>query len=511
MYYRNTMPITTTDPDMDLASYAGSLSAESTSATLTVVENPLSLPDDRLRLGELRAEIFYHDEFGLPKIKVTAFSSYLVELFKPVTVSGVLWIYDHTTGLYKQNDHHVEAEVQRVLDAMLYRGPVVALKKDLVSRLTDYRVVEESPFDLVAGIPARDGIIEPQPEGGVKLVPYGPSQFVRVRAATPYADAPERFPEGERFFREISCEDPAWERDLFRVLGYCLLLGNPSQKFFVLHGSGGNGKGVLIEWVMRTVGQLAGRVAPRELFCGNTAARETTLAGNAHRRLLVVSEAGGGVLNDDLLKRLTGDTVVTLNAIYAGEREYRVNGTPLFVTNSLPVFSSGGKGMMRREVCIPFDLDVAPDAQDEGLLERLATPEGNRWLLGKMATGAMEYVEAANKSAFWSAFCPRITGDSRDVLAGQDSLGEFVRVCLVQEEGARTPGREVFARWYAWEFGDEQEVHEARGGKGLRRNVSATELYAGLRMRGIDVRKRMRVGRKLETNVLMDWRLGEDA
>ncbi|MDE2524755.1 MAG: hypothetical protein O0X96_06475, partial [Methanocorpusculum sp.] len=68
-----------------------------------------------------------------------------------------------------------------------------------------------------------------------------------------------------------------------------------------------------------------------------------------------------------------------------------------------------------------------------------------------------------------------------------------------------------FARWYAWEFGDEQEVHEARGGKGLRRNVSAAELYAGLRMRGVEVRKRMRVGRKLETNVLMDWRLGEDS
>lgn len=107
-----------------------------------------------------------------------------------------------------------------------------------------------------------------------------------------------------------------------------------------------------------------------------------------------------------------------------------------------------------------------------------------------------------SKSAFWSSFCPRITGDSRDVLAGQDSLGEFVRVCLVREEGWRTPGREVFARWYAWEFGDEQEVHEARGGKDLRRNASATELYAGLRMR---------VGRKLETNVLMDWRLEEDS
>lgn len=161
----------------------------------------------------------------------------------------------------------------------------------------------------------------------------------------------------------------------------------------MLRGSGGNGKGVLIEWVMRTIGQLTGRVAPRELFCGNTAAWETTLAGNAHRRLLVVSEAGGGVLNDDLLKRLTGDAVVTLNAIYAGEREYRVNGTLVFVTNFLPVFSSDGKGMMRREVCIPSDLDVAPDAQDEGLLELLATPEGNRWLLGKMVAGAREYVE----------------------------------------------------------------------------------------------------------------------
>ncbi|MCZ0861251.1 hypothetical protein O0S10_08470 [Methanocorpusculum sp. MG] len=497
---------------MDLASYAGSFSAETTTTEICVLEeNPFALPDNRLRLEMLRAEILYYDEAGLPKVKIPAFSAYLVELFKPVTVSGVLWVYDRKTGLYKQNDHYVEAEIQRVLDAMLYRGPVVSLKKDLVSRLTDYRVVEESPFDLVAGIPALDCVVEPGPDGGVSLIPYGPSLFVRVRAATRFADAPESFPEGERFFREISCDDPEWVRDVFRVLGYCLLRGNPSQKFFVLHGSGGNGKGVLIEWVMRAVGQLAGRVAPRELFCGNRAERETTLAGNAHRRLLVVSEAGGGVLNDDLLKRVTGDAAVMLNAIYAGEREYVMCGTLVFVTNSLPVFSSGGKGMMRREVCIPFDLDVAPDAQDEELLERLATPEGNRWLLSKMVAGALEYVRAESKSAFWGSLCARIRGDSREVLAGQDSLGEFVRVCLVREEGARTPGREVFARWYAWEFGDEQEVHEARGGRGLRRNVSAAELYAGLRMRGVEVRKRMRVGRKLETNVLMDWRLGEDS
>ncbi|MDR0981147.1 MAG: hypothetical protein LBL85_05175, partial [Methanocalculaceae archaeon] len=87
---------------------------------------------------------------------------------------------------------------------------------------------------------------------------------------------------------------------------------------------------------------------------------------------------------------------------------------------------------------------------------------------------------------------------------------EFVRTCLVQEKGVRTPGREVFARWYEWEFGDEQEMHESRGGKGLRRNASAAELYAGLRMRGIETRKRMRVGGKMETNVLMDWRLGDE-
>ena len=497
--------------EMDLASYAGPITSPGSSTEICVVaEDPLAKKDERLRLGELREAIFYTDEFGRKQVTVPAFSAYLTMLFCPVTVSGVLWVYDRETGLYRKNDHVVEAEIQKLLDEALYRGPVVALKKDLLSRLTDARVWEESPFDQVAGIPALDCVVEPQPDGEVIPVPYGPNLFVRCRAATPYSNAPACFPEGEQFFREISCNDPAWERDVFRILGYCLLMGNPSQKFFVFHGTGGNGKGVLMEWVLQAIGQLGGRVASRELFSGNLAGRETTLAAHAHRRLLVASEAGGGVLNDELLKRLTGDAVVTLNAIYAGEREYRMNGTLVFVTNAPPVFSSGGKGMLRREMCVPFDLDVPPDAQDEGLPERLATPEGNRWLLGKMIAGALEYVRTADKPQFWRSFCPRITGDSRKVLAGQDSLGEFVRTCLVPEKGARTPGREVVARWYAWEFGDEQEMHESRGGRGLRRNVNAAELYAGLRMRGIDVRKRMRVDGKPETNVLMDWRLADE-
>ena len=216
------------------------------------------------------------------------------------------------------------------------------------------------------------------------------------------------------------------------------------------------------------------------------------------------------MLNDDLMKRITGDTAVSLNAIYAGEAEYRVNATMVMVTNSLPVFSSGGKGMMRREVCVPFDLDLPPDAQDDRLLDRLSTPEGNRWLLEKMIAGAQEYVGCVQKPGFWRSFCSRILRDSQTVLGQQDSLGEFVRVCLVPEEGARIPGREVFARWYAWEFGDEQVVHEERGGQGLRRNVRAADLYAGLRVRGIDVRRRMRVCGKMESNVVMDRRFVDE-
>lgn len=493
--------------DLDLASFAGPFCSAASSTEVCIVESdPLALPDDRLRLWELREKIFVHDELGRVQMRVPQFSRYLFELFKPVTVAGKLFVYDNTSGLYRLNVHYVEAEIQRQVDAIGYSGPVFSLKRDLLSRVEDFRVREESPFDQVMGIPVLDCVVELREDGGVDLIPYGPSLFVRSRAATKYVGCPAEFPEGEKFFREISCNDPDWVRDVFRVIGYCLLAGNPSQKFFVFHGSGGNGKGVLIEWVMRVLGDLAGRVSPRELFVSNAAQRETGLAAHMHRRLVVVSEAGGGVLNDDLVKRVTGDGAVSLNAIYAGEAEYRVNATMVMVTNSLPVFSSGGKGMMRREVCVPFDLDVAPDAQDDGLLDRLSTPEGNRWLLGRMIAGALEYVGCAQKPGFWRSFCPRILRDSQTVLGQQDSLGEFVRVCLVREEGARTPGQAVFAHWYAWEFGDEQAVHEERGGRGLRRNVRAADLYAGLRVRGIDVRRRMRVCGKMESNVVMDWR-----
>ncbi|MDU9376185.1 hypothetical protein McpSp1_07780 [Methanocorpusculaceae archaeon Sp1] len=497
--------------DVDLASFAGPICPAESSAEVCIVESdPLALPKNTLRLGELRADIFYADDLGRCRVRSLSFSQYLCELFRPVTVGGKLFVYDAETGLYAENARTVESEIQRLVDASGYTGPVRDMKSDLLSRVTDFRVRSVSPFDQVMGIPAADCVVEFGEDGCVSKVPYGPSLFVRSRAATSFADAPASFPEGEKFFAEISCGDPDWVRDVFKIIGYCLLLGNPSQKFFVFHGSGGNGKGVLIEWVMRVLGELAGRVSARELFVNSSSQRETSLASHVHRRLLVVSEAGGGVLNDDLVKRLTGDANVVLNAIYRGEAEYRVNGTLVFVTNSLPMFSTGGRGMMRREVCVPFDLDVPVEMQDEGLLERLATPEGNRWLFAKLVAGAQEYVDAESKAGFWASLCSRITGDSRTVIAGQDSLGEFVRVCLVPEEGARTPGRVVFERWYSWEFGDEQGMHESRGGRGLRRNVSASELYSGLRLRGVEVQRRMRVSGRLESNVLVGWRLRDE-
>lgn len=463
-----------------------------------------------LELAQFRDQIFYLDEAGGTRILLVPLVRYLETRFKPVTWKEKLYVYDIPTGLYREHHGEIGSAVEEICDAQGYPKPLRYLKRELVDRMKDRKVAREDPFDKICGIPVQNCILEFSADGSITREQYQPCHYVRCRALAPYLEDPPEFAEGEKFLREISCDDPAWVRDLFRILGYCLLPGNRAQKYFVFHGIGGNGKSVLMEWVLRTLDQLAARISSRELFSGNTAQRETSIANNIHRRLLVASEAGGagtGKLNDDLMKRLTGDAAVSLNTIYRGEEMHEVNACLILLANVPPPMQNGGKAMQRRQVCVPFDLDLPPEAQDPGLPDRLMTPEGNRWLLAQMIRGAQECIREECSGEFWESFCPRIRNDSRDVFAVQDAVADFVVHELVMDETARTPGAAAFSRWYSREFGDDQELFEERGGRGLRVPVTAAKFYAELRAHGVEMRKKMRVNNRVMSNVLIGWRL----
>ena len=466
----------------------------------------------RLELAGHRDEIFYPDELGRTMVRLAPFLHYLEARFKPVTYQGKLYIYDIPTGLYHLHRGEIGSAIEHVFDEQGYPGPIRHMKRELLERMADRKIACENPFDKVEGIPVQNCVLEIAKDGTLTREQYMPSHFIRCRAAAPFLFEQTGFSEGERFFREISCNDPEWVRDLFRILGYCLLPGNPAQKYFVFHGVGGNGKSVLMEWVLRTIDGLGARISARELFSGNVAQRETSLANNLHRRLLVASEAGpgAGTLNEDLLKRLTGDAAVSLNAIYRGEEVHTVNACLIFLANLPPAMQAGGKAMQRRQVCVPFDLDVPVAQQDPGRIDRLATPEGNQWLLARMVEGAQEYVREGCSGAFWDGFCARIRDDSRSVFAMQDSVSAFVENALVRDGTARTPGSEVFSRWYSWEYGDDQHLFEEKGGRGLHSRVPSKKFYAELRSAGVLMARRMRVNGRVMSNVLMGWRLRTD-
>lgn len=479
---------------------------------ILVEDDPLALPDYRLELYNHRNAIFYPDDYGRIQIKISAFAAYLSVLFKPVTYKGRLYIYNIRTGLYLEHTGEIPAEIQRICDESGYGGKVIPLKNELLSRMEDRMVLTKSPFDKVSGVPLKNCVLQIEEHGELIKIPYGPHLFVTCRAETEFHDntpIPD-FPEGEKFFAKISMGDAAWTNDLMKILGYAFLLGNPAQKYFVLYGTGGNGKGVLIEWILRAMGDLCARVSSREFLATNMSQRETSIAKNLHKRVIIASELGGGRLNDDLLKRLTGDASVSLNVIYRGEDEYCVHATPILVTNLLPSFDSGGSAMLRRQIAVPFKLQVPVHEQDPNLLERLSTPEGNRWLLAKIIAGAVLYMKTARKAEFWDTLSPDIQAGTSESFAVQDPVGAFVKSELVYEEGARTPGRVVFERWYEQECGDVQRLHEKSGGRGILRNVDVKKFYDGLRANGVEIKKRMRISKVMECNVLMNQRLKSD-
>lgn len=343
---------------------------------------------------------------------------------------------------------------------------------------------------------------------------HRPGDYITTCIPTPYipAAAESNFPPGEKFFEEISCGDPAWVESMFTLLGYCLLRGNRDQVFFVFKGSGANGKSALTSWIEKAFGNVVGHVLPRELQTNNRDQRQTTLANTVSRcRFILVDEKGGGTMDDDAVKPIVDGGHVALNKIQTGAAVYPVVGTLIMITNNLPKFSEGGIPMKRRQIAIPFDMDLPVSRQDPLLLNKLATPEGNAWLVAKVVTRMLSFLPTGERIR--DHLCPRMEQFTDEAIFEQDDIARFIRENLVRDPEVKTPGADVFERYYREKYGDELELAERLNIRGLStlRGNEAGEFYAGLKAHGIQMSPRCRRGKAdgggYARNVVIGWRL----
>ncbi len=215
------------------------------------------------------------------------------------------------------------------------------------------------------------------------------------RQANVVFDADASCPLWLKFLHEVTKGNDDLTRFLQRAVGYTIFGHTKSQTFFVIEGSGGNGKGVFLRTITKLLGQYATELAPNLMttaYCGNANSATPALVVLHGIRLGIVTELPNQRGFDTaFVKQFSGGDSITARGIYDGTITFKPQGKLWISTNDMPEIAAHDKAMWRRIVPIPFLANFSGKRRDDHLEDRLVTefPGILNWALA----GAADYAE----------------------------------------------------------------------------------------------------------------------
>lgn len=189
-------------------------------------------------------------------------------------------------------------------------------------------------------------------------------------------DAEAKCPRWRRFVSEIMGGDSELLDFLQRCAGYALTAHTRDQHLFVAYGTGANGKSTFLNTLGEVLGDYA-RTVPPEVFMvnrhqGSAGPREDVLRLKDARLALTTEVGDGQVLNEDLVKRMTGGDSLVGRLPYARRSvEFSPRFKPWMATNYKPIIRGDDEGIWRRMLLIPFEQRFVGSNCDPKLEETL--------------------------------------------------------------------------------------------------------------------------------------------
>ena len=150
------------------------------------------------------------------------------------------------------------------------------------------------------------------------------------------------------------------EKFLLKVLGNSLF-GNIYEKAYIMCGSGGNGKGVLFNFLEETLTNYYNQASSQFLTSKYKAnAPNESLYNSNKKRFVVVNEPEQNegdkslTFNLEFLKKITSNESVKTRALYKNDINIKCNFTLFIQTNELPNLDKIDNGTRRRIVVVEF-------------------------------------------------------------------------------------------------------------------------------------------------------------
>lgn len=201
----------------------------------------------------------------------------------------------------------------------------------------------------------------------------------------------------KKFLFEVCCGDTDLIYFLKSVFGYAITGETTEQVFFIMHGTGANGKTTLINAIENVLRPYVCRM-PIGVLMGKTAngsgKATPELARTISTRLVFASESNEGeVLNEAKIKNLTGGEEIIVRPLYKNAIQFSPTFKLFLDTNYLPQVKGLDYAIWRRIKVIPFRATFDARNADKDLMSKLKTREEAESILAFLIEGAVLYYQ----------------------------------------------------------------------------------------------------------------------
>lgn len=275
-----------------------------------------------------------------------------------------------------------------------------------------------------------------------------------------------------------------------RVLGYSLTGVASEQCYFILHGTGQNGKSTILETFSNI---LSGDGQEKEPYAMNTATETISQKRNSGAvpndvarlkgaRMVTVNEVESGTrLAENFVKQVTGGDTISARFLHAEWFDFKPEFKLFIRANNKPDIKSTDKATWRRPHLIPFTVQIPDDEVDHQLPARLK----KEWpgILAWLVRGCLAWQrDGLNPPA-------EVLAATKEYREEMDTFGAWIAECCV-EDGQETAS-ELYASWKEWCVANGHEAGSSTSfGKQLRqrgcsdgRDNEGKRAWMGIRLR----------------------------
>ncbi len=278
--------------------------------------------------------------------KVDMMVAYILNLgyhFVSTLENDFFYIWDEHTGLYKPDG---EGIIAREL-VKEFRGEAsISTIKEVVNQIKYMKVIPADYMDAKNLLGVRNGVIDIHTR---EFFPTSPDNYITRCINVEYKNSPTVCLKIDKFLRSIVAKEDV--ELMYELIAYCLYNGYPLQNFFILYGTGRNGKSVFLKLLTTFLGDE--NVSNLDI---NTILTDQFATCDLYMKMAnVYGDLSDKALNETgMLKDLTGDAKVRARQLYSKSFTFWNTCKLIYACNRIPKVKDNTDAFHRRVIIIDF-------------------------------------------------------------------------------------------------------------------------------------------------------------